>query len=92
MNIFINGRGALSANDIGELIRNQAGKQVRLAVKRGSSVRDVIVTPIESSFNLRYRDWEYGNRKYVDQKSQNTIFSVFGLSSKLQTNGFSVSW
>lgn len=69
----VNGRGALSANDIGELIRNQVGKQVRLAIKRGSSVRDVIVTPIGSSFNLRYRDWEYGNRKYVDQKSQNTI-------------------
>ncbi|MEP1033614.1 S41 family peptidase [Ekhidna sp.] len=69
----VNGRGALSANDIGELIRNQVGKQVRLAVKRGSSVRDIIVTPIGSSFNLRYRDWEYGNRKYVDQQSQSKI-------------------
>lgn len=69
----VNGRASLSASDIGELIRNQTGKQVRLAIKRGSSVRDIIVKPIGSAFNLRYRDWEYGNRKYVDQKSQNKI-------------------
>ena len=69
----VNGRAALSANDIGELIRNQVGKQVRLAIKRGSSVRDIIVTPIGSAFNLRYRDWEYSNRKYVDQQSDETI-------------------
>ncbi|MEQ9022263.1 MAG: PDZ domain-containing protein, partial [Pseudomonadales bacterium] len=69
----VNGRAALSANDIGELIRNQVGKQVRLAIKRGSSIRDIIVTPIGSAFNLRYRDWEYSNRKYVDQQSDETI-------------------
>ncbi|WP_370089484.1 S41 family peptidase [Ekhidna sp.] len=69
----VNGRAALSANDIGELIRNQVGKQVRLSIKRGSSMRDIIVQPIGSAFNLRYRDWEYGNRKYVDQQSNNTI-------------------
>ncbi|MEO9483812.1 MAG: S41 family peptidase [Ekhidna sp.] len=69
----VNGRGALSANDIGELVRNQEGKQVRLAIKRGSSVKDIIVSPIGSTYNLRYRDWEYGNRKYVDQQSNNTI-------------------
>lgn len=69
----INGRASLSSIDIGELIRNQQGKQVRLAIKRGTSVRDIIVTPIGNAFNLRYRDWEYGNRKYVDQQSNNTI-------------------
>lgn len=69
----VNGRAALSSNDIGELIRNQVGKQVRIAVKRGSTVRDIIVSPIGSAFNLRYRDWEYGNRKYVDQQSDNKI-------------------
>lgn len=69
----INGRSALSSNDIGELIRNQVGKQVRVALKRGTSVRDIIVTPIGNTLNLRYRDWEYGNRKYVDQQSNNTI-------------------
>ncbi|MEP0987668.1 S41 family peptidase [Ekhidna sp.] len=69
----VNGKASLSSNDIGELIRNQVGKQVRLAIKRGSSVRDIIVKPIGSAFNLRYRDWEYSNRKYVDQQSDETI-------------------
>ncbi len=69
----VNGRAALSATDMGELIRNQVDKQVRMTVKRGASERDVIVTPIGNSFNLRYRDWEYHNRLYVDKKSQDDI-------------------
>ena len=69
----VNGRNALDAIDIGELIRNQTGKQVRLTLHRDGSKRDVIVKPIGSSYNLRYRDWEYGNRKYVEKESRNEI-------------------
>ena len=69
----VNGIDALSALDIGELIRNQAGKQVRLAIKSGSSTRDVIVKPTSNEYNLRYRDWEYGNRLNVENKSNNDI-------------------
>lgn len=69
----INGVEALTATDIGELIRNQVGKQVRLGLKRNATERDIIVTPIGSSYNLRYRDWEYGNRTYVDDKSEDKI-------------------
>ncbi|MFY9243959.1 MAG: S41 family peptidase [Polaribacter sp.] len=69
----VNGKDVLSAIDIGELIRNQVGKQVRLSIKRDKVSKDIIVTPIGNSFNLRYRDWEYGNRKYVEKKSKNSM-------------------
>jgi tricorn protease len=69
----VNGIEALSAIDIGELIRNKVGKQVRLKLNRAGTFHDIIVTPIRSDFNLRYKDWEYGNRVYVDDKSNNDI-------------------
>ena len=69
----VNGVDALSALDIGELIRNQSGKQVRLSMSRDTVDRDIIVVPIGSAFNLRYRDWEYTNRLYVEEQSDNDI-------------------
>ncbi|MEM6718529.1 MAG: S41 family peptidase [Bacteroidota bacterium] len=69
----VNGRDALAAIDIGELIRNQAGKQVRLQLKRGTSTRDIIIKPRGSSYWLRYADWEYANRLKVDEDSDNQI-------------------
>jgi len=69
----VNGTSSLSATDIGELIRNESGKQVRLSLKRQSTTFDAIVKPIGSDYNLRYSDWEYGNRLYVDQQSNNDI-------------------
>jgi len=69
----VNGRAALSSIDIGELIRNQAGKQVRLTLKRGDNTRDIIVKPQGSEFWLRYEDWEYSNRLKVEQASNDEI-------------------
>lgn len=69
----INGVAALSVVDIGALIRNQVGKQVRLSIKRGTVSKDVIVKPIASTYNLRYSDWEYGKRLQVEQKSEDQI-------------------
>lgn len=69
----VNGRDALSALDIGELIRNQVGKQVRLSLKRGTTTRDVIVKPTGNEYVLRYGDWEYGNRLKVEKDSDNQI-------------------
>ena len=69
----INGVAALSAVDIGALIRNQVGKQVRLSVKRGTISKDVIIKPIGSEYNLRYSDWEYGKRLLVEQKGEDEI-------------------
>jgi tricorn protease len=69
----VNGKAALTAIDIGELIRNQAGKQVRLKLKRGTSTRDVIVKPVGSFYWQRYNDWEYGNRLRVEEESKDQI-------------------
>jgi tricorn protease len=43
---YVNGKTTLSAIDIGALIRNQVGKQVRLRIKRKKISKDIIVTPI----------------------------------------------
>jgi len=69
----VNGIPSLSAIDLGALIRNQAEKQVRLTIKNATNKHDIIVQPIGNAYNLRYRDWEYGNRMYVDEKSQDDI-------------------
>lgn len=69
----VNGKDALSAIDIGELIRNQVGKQVLLSVKRGENTKEVIVKPEGSEFWLRYEDWEYSNRLKVEEASNKDI-------------------
>lgn len=69
----VNGRDALSATDLGELLRNQAGKQVRLTIKRGNTSKDVIVKPGGGSYWLRTLDWEYNNRLKVEKESENQI-------------------
>ena len=69
----VNGKDVLPAVDMGELIRNESGKQVRITLLRGNSFRDIIVKPIASEYNLRYRDWEYSNRLDVEEKSENQI-------------------
>ncbi len=69
----VNGKDALSAIDIGELIRNQVGKQVLLSVKRGENTKEVIVKPQGSEFWLRYEDWEYSNRLKVEETSNKDI-------------------
>lgn len=69
----VNGRDALTAIDIGELIRNQVDKQVRITLKRATETRDIIVKPVRNEFNLRYRDWEYGKRLEVEKKGNNEI-------------------
>lgn len=69
----INGKSALSAIDIGELIRNQVDKQVMLKIKRGTISRDVIVQPIGSMYSLRYKDWEYSRRLTVEKETNNKV-------------------
>ncbi len=76
----VNGREALTALDIGELLQNQAGKQVRLTLKRGTSTRDVIIKPDDNDYWLRYGDWEYENRLKVEKESGNQ-FAYLHLSA-----------
>lgn len=70
---LVNGQRVLDAPDIHALLRNQAGKQVRLRVqpRDGSEARDVIVEPISAGAerDLRYHEWEYTRRLAVEEAS-----------------------
>lgn len=64
---------ALGNNVPGDLLRNQAGKQVLLAVKDAAGKsRDVIVTPISTQrdVQLRYLTWEWERKARVEEKSK----------------------
>jgi tricorn protease len=67
---------SLSATPPGELLRNQAGKQVLLTV-RGSDGRnrDIIVTPVTTQRDgqLRYLAWEWERKARVEEKSKSRI-------------------
>ena len=73
----INGVATLSVPSPAELLRNQAGRQVRLRVRpaAGGDARDVIVTPVsdDAAADLRYDDWEYSRRLIVDSASHDSI-------------------
>ena len=71
----INGVVTLSVTDIGALLRNQSGKQVRIGVKstKSGKNRDYIIKPIGNESSLRYRDWEYSRRMEVEKKGAGKI-------------------
>jgi tricorn protease len=69
----VNGTRTLDADDIGELLRNQNGKQVLLTLGDAESARDVVVTPIANESAIRYADWEYTRRLQTEKKSDGKI-------------------
>jgi tricorn protease len=75
--VAVNGRPALSAASMGELLRNQAGRPVLLGVRPAGKTepRDVLVKPITPAeeFDLRYHEWEHTRRLAVEQASQGRI-------------------
>jgi tricorn protease len=72
---MINGVDVLSAGHPNALLRNQTKQQVLLRIKpKGArTTRDVIVTPIDNEFDLRYTDWEYTRRLRADELSNNKV-------------------
>jgi tricorn protease len=75
--LMINGREVLSVPNPGELLRNQAGKQVLLRVrsKDKPEPRDVVVKPVtlQQERDLRYNEWEYTRRLEVETASGGKI-------------------
>lgn len=69
----VNGVGTLEVADIGVLLRNQVGKQVRLTLRDSDGSRDVMATPIGGERNLRYADWEYTRRLRVEEEGDGAI-------------------
>jgi tricorn protease len=69
----VNGVKTLAVRDIGELLRNQVGKQVLVTLGDGANSRDIVVEPIGNEQNLRYTDWEYTRRLETEKKGDNAI-------------------
>ncbi len=69
----VNGTRTLAVTDIGELLRNQAGRQVLLKLGDGPAARDIIVEPVGGEQNLRYTDWEYTRRLAAEEQSNGAI-------------------
>jgi tricorn protease len=69
--LAINGHD-LTTIDPGELLRNQAGKQVlvRVRPKGATEARDVVVKPIslQQEGDLRYHEWEFTRRTTVEKE------------------------
>jgi tricorn protease len=63
----VNGWPALEADDIAQLLTNQAGQQMLLTLKRGDREVKTIVTAVDARRNasLRYSDWEEERRAKV---------------------------
>jgi tricorn protease len=73
--LAVNGVDTLSVGHIGELLRNQEKRQVRLRIEpaAGGESRDVIVVPAAHESSLRYSDWEYTRRLAVEEKGEGRI-------------------
>ncbi|MFO0830676.1 MAG: S41 family peptidase [Phycisphaerales bacterium] len=77
----VNGVPALSVSDIASLLRNTAGRQVLLHVKRpgDADARQVIVKPIgpAEERDLRYHQWIEERRALVDKWSDGQVGYVY---------------
>lgn len=73
--VSINGRSTMSVKHSNALLRNQAGRQVLIEIKSGSTgkTKPVIVVPIGRESGLRYSDWEYTRRLKVEEDSGGDI-------------------
>ena len=71
----INGHATSSLVYPDELLRNQAGKQVLIEVKRGTATHQAIVKPLtpEQDEAARYDEWEYATRQKVEQAGKGQI-------------------
>ncbi len=73
----VNHVSALSAPDIGALLRNEAARQLLLTVKPSGNgaEREVVVEPItqREESDLQYSEWEYTRRLAVDSIAHDSI-------------------
>ncbi len=78
----VNGIAANTVFDMGDLLRNQVGKQVLMSIKsknakpnEPANTRDIIVTPLTPirDRNLRYRAWSWNTKDKVEKAANNRI-------------------
>jgi tricorn protease len=74
--VAVNGRDSADARDLADLLRDQAGQQVLLSVRRGRAApRPQLVVPVDAAREerLRYGDWVHGNRAAVEAAGEGRI-------------------
>ncbi len=73
--IAINGRALSDLADVADMLHNQAGQQVLLQLRRGSSVLRQVVVPVaaDRDATLRYSDWVQQTRAAVDRVGNGRI-------------------
>jgi tricorn protease len=75
--IHIDGALTLSTPDPGALLRNKAGRQVRIGLVDGETgeKRDTMVVPITQgqAADRRYHEWEYTRRLLVESKGEGKL-------------------
>ena len=73
----INGTPVLNVEDPAILLKNQVGKQVLLTITSSKNKQSYneIVKPISpyADYNLRYNEWKYQRRLFVEKKSKGEI-------------------
>ena len=71
--IAINGSETDTLEAVHRALRNQAGKQVLLKLRRGDDDVQTVVVPaaIDDDYGFRYSDWVQGNRVKVEQADNN---------------------
>lgn len=87
--IAVNGIPITADRSIHYFFQNLADQEIMITISKDGSRRnteDYRIRPISSEFYLRYIDWVYGNRKYVEEKSNGRLgyihipdMSSFGL-------------
>ncbi len=65
--VAINGKNTTTIAELHNSLRNQAGKQILLSLKRDKAIIKTVVTPVTSRVDaqLRYRDWVYTKQQLV---------------------------
>ncbi|MBR9728464.1 S41 family peptidase [Shewanella intestini] len=73
--VAINGKKITTIGELTQALRNEAGKQTLLTLKRGRKLHQTVVTPYTSrdDLNMRYTDWVYQNMAKVDTASKGDI-------------------
>lgn len=78
--LAVDGRELHGTDDVYSFFIERAGKEVQLKVgpdPTGQNSRVVTVVPIGSERSLRQRDWMDGNRRKVDELSDNKLAYVY---------------
>ncbi len=84
--VAVNGTPVDNTRSIFAALDNTAGRTVPLTVSKdkefgGDDDRDVVVKPLSSDYNLRFRAWIEANRRYVAEKTNGQVGYIYVTST-----------